>query len=495
MISPPLIAVLGAGMAGCMAARKLLQAGYRVKLIDLNEEMMGNQSSTRNSARRIHLGFHYFAHLDTAKECHQYALDLIKEFPNCLAGDDPNLPWRRGRYYVMSNTLTDSYEITHVVRTIKQLYVKEYKACGGSLFGPPENVIVDITNKPELYPEIAKEIEFVEADGTISRQRVICAYETAESQLDIKKLRGRLKKEHAPHQRSGQLTEHFLTEVTDIQHRKNVLGYVVRVKHLDTMTEEEYAVDGVVNCTWQNIEKINRGLALPPTDNQVTYIRPKVFLTIELPDLLKDIHTSIFCVGPFAGISNFGDGTGMITYEIVTGVGQYDVKDEPPEPLKKIMKGEISPALVQGILQGCAKYLEPPYREALLQAKILEVNLGYVRQNVGQGEMIDIRAKESSHHMRLESGLQPLTFAFVNFVSQKISFANHLARELVPILNSHLKLKENNESVALVEFGKRIENNSAIKSSIVIDSTLPDPNKIINLSISICGGLIFVKNA
>jgi len=463
---PPLIAVLGAGIAGCMATRKLLQGGYRVKLIDLNEGMMGDKSSTRNSARKIHIGSHYFAHLETAKICHEYAMEFIIEFPNCLIGDDNlNQPWRRGRYCVMSNSLTDLQTIENVVNTLRKLYAKQYQEyvedhpqVKNPLFGPPDKFIVDITDRSELYPEIAKEIEFAEENGT-SRQHVTRVYETAESQLDIDKLRRQLMEEQEPHRKSGRLKEHFQTEVTGIKRRKNIPGYVVQVKHLDDLIE--YDVDGVVNCTWQNIEKVTRELALPPLDNRVTYIRPKVFLTIQLPDIFKNVHTTTFCVGPFAGINNYGDGTGTLTYEIVTGVGEYKAEDAPPESIEKMMNGDISPfspegnKIVEGILQGCAKYLEPgPYRDALLQAIVLEVNIGYVRQDVGKGQTIDIRARESPHHMRQETRLVPLTFAFINFASPKITFANHLACEVVPILKSHLKQKDTNEIGALVEFEK-----------------------------------------
>ena len=81
-----IVAVVGAGVFGCVIALRLAKAGLRVDLYERNDRIM--QEASRKV--RLHLGYHYPRHEQTARQCQDSFGQFVEEFPECVEKGFPN---------------------------------------------------------------------------------------------------------------------------------------------------------------------------------------------------------------------------------------------------------------------------------------------------------------------------------------------------------------------------------------------------------------------
>lgn len=82
------VAVLGAGIFGCLTALELSKRGFKVTLIEKSNEIMMGAST--NNQNRLHLGYHYPRDRQTAMQCQKGFADFIKRFPESILSDFDN---------------------------------------------------------------------------------------------------------------------------------------------------------------------------------------------------------------------------------------------------------------------------------------------------------------------------------------------------------------------------------------------------------------------
>ena len=80
------VAVVGAGVFGCVIALRLAEAGMSVDLYERDARIM--QQASRKV--RLHLGYHYPRHDETARQCLDSYGRFVAEFPECVEKGFPN---------------------------------------------------------------------------------------------------------------------------------------------------------------------------------------------------------------------------------------------------------------------------------------------------------------------------------------------------------------------------------------------------------------------
>lgn len=315
------VVIIGAGLSGSFAAREIAKK-RKVWLIEKEDDIIPEASSSVAECYKLHLGLHYAGDLATAIQCLERSVQFARENAEFILGK-PGDPCRRGRHYLLSNSLTEPFKVKGVIGELKKRYAELIaQDTKNKVFGELEDFIKILNEKD--YPEVAKEIDInplkISTDSKHQKApaKVVLAVETAESQIDIKKLKASLKQALESNKNVTILKN---IEVVRSAYAKDKLGYVLTLKHKNGEVQELQA-PVVVNSAWQNIEKIEKqmGYCAP---NPSLVIRIKVSLVIQLPDELRNTNTAIFSVGPYISLTNQGDGTAILTAEEFTNVGHY----------------------------------------------------------------------------------------------------------------------------------------------------------------------------
>jgi glycine/D-amino acid oxidase-like deaminating enzyme len=76
------VAVIGSGIAGCLAAQELAAAGYQVQVFEERDQAFSGTSAT---ALQAHLGGLYSGSTETARECLHSAIEVKKAMPYALS--------------------------------------------------------------------------------------------------------------------------------------------------------------------------------------------------------------------------------------------------------------------------------------------------------------------------------------------------------------------------------------------------------------------------
>ncbi len=147
--------VIGGGFAGTFSAVDLVKKGYRTLHINLDPSILGDSSSSDNQCFKAHLGVHYMGDAQTAYQCLIGSIEFARDFPQFLEGKIGD-PWRRGRHYVVSNSL---YQPEPLCEELVNLYRRKVEDDErNAVFGDPDDLIKYLN--PEDYPYIAKEIPY-----------------------------------------------------------------------------------------------------------------------------------------------------------------------------------------------------------------------------------------------------------------------------------------------------------------------------------------------
>lgn len=88
------VAVVGCGIFGAMVALKLEEVGHEVIVYERLPEPLSGASY--NNQNRLHLGFHYPRHMDTANQCKRGFNHFLAAFPECLH------PLEKNGYFIAS---------------------------------------------------------------------------------------------------------------------------------------------------------------------------------------------------------------------------------------------------------------------------------------------------------------------------------------------------------------------------------------------------------
>jgi len=432
--SPPLydVTVIGAGLAGTLTALKLANKGYKVLLIDKEGEIIPRTSSSFNESYRLHTGFHYVGDLDTAKQCLLNAIEFAKEFPDCiLGGEDVNNPLRRSRYYFMSKSLFPLSEIKNVAKELKTFYAELIaKDSKNKVFGKPEDFFQ--TLDPKHYEHVSNDIPFYNLKYKESI-KVQWGIETAESLIDIEKLKNKLTKKIKENKNI-----HFVpyTEATQISQKADSIGYVVTTKDKKT-----FHTKGIVNCAWQNAEKLNKTVGnYTPDPNRVN--RLKASIRVKLPKGFENLQTCLFGVGPFCSFANLGDGTGILTSEKTTNIDSYQAGErfrnkEVNELIQTLdPKQGKGQELAEKILAECASYI-PLLQDCTIQ----EIRLGYVKlmETKQTYTTSSLYTKESPIHSRIPDGITINDLLYISGDAMKMINAPHNAIKIANILDKHFE--------------------------------------------------------
>ena len=328
------VVVIGAGFSGVFAAREAAAKGYKVLLVETGDEIVPNISSSFNECYKLHTGLHYAGDLKTATQCLESSVQFTKAYKDFILGSDGStLPWRRGRYYILSNSLISAEDTRKVASVLREKYRMLCKKDeSNEVFGNPEEFIIELSS--EQHPEIATSIPFekpIKVDRTdletgkttteltveIRNATVTLALETPESQIDLPKF-----KQYLEAQLSSNPNITFLpcTTAQHIAPLIHEIGYNITLKQ-PTGTITHIPVAAVINCTWHKIEAF-----------EMQVVRTKISVLVRLPESLQNLNTCIFATGPFCSITNLGDGTAILTSEQTTNAGFYRTGDHDYHP-------------------------------------------------------------------------------------------------------------------------------------------------------------------
>ena len=240
------IVIIGGGAGGCCTAIELAKTGlYNVSLLEKNQELMRESSDA--TPGRLGLGFHY-ADKTTALHFLHVTVDFVKTYGRFRQeiGRNQSHPLRRGRYFIVKDSLVPARDILDTYEAIKQEYakmVREDPSC--EVFGLPKD-IYRILDPDEFKADVEME-------------KIELGIETAEELLDWPRLR---------------------EFIVDQLERKENRIFVLTNTNVVTVTPREfggYDVDGVntyhggavriyadfvVNASWYNISKFNKMLGI-----------------------------------------------------------------------------------------------------------------------------------------------------------------------------------------------------------------------------------------
>lgn len=150
------VIVIGGGFAGSFTALELLKKDYKVLHIDKDNSILGVSSSSYNECYKLHTGVHYLGDLETARQCLLDSIEFAKEFPLFIQGE-PHDPWRKGRHYVVSNSLFDAKDLC---ANLQKLYTEKVaEDADNAVFGDPKDFIKYLS--PEEYPYVATKIPYL----------------------------------------------------------------------------------------------------------------------------------------------------------------------------------------------------------------------------------------------------------------------------------------------------------------------------------------------
>lgn len=397
------IAVLGAGAAGTATALALAHAGHDVTLVDRRGLLEGTSNGT---PARLGLGFHY-ADRATALLLLEHTIDFVTRIPGCTLADRPGAPaWiRHARYFIARDSLFSPAEILSTHRALETRYAELWAEHDGALpYGAPEGFVRELA--PEEY-----------ADDTATEQ-VVAGFDTREVLMDWPHVRRGLL---AAIDREPRIRVVTGAEVTGVELRSG-WRHRVALRHGDgTTTDLDTSL--VVNCTWENIDRLTASAGLPVNGEAVN--RLKALLELRLPETIAQLPSTFFCIGPFAMFSNMGDGRGMVTFAPDTNVRAYPAGDGVEEIMTALDGGtpeDVQRELARRILHGVSRFLP-----AMADAEPAGLRYGVVRTH-GTSTLDD---RASDVHRRDYSGVRIEAPGLVTNAATKLIYFLRNADEVV----------------------------------------------------------------
>jgi glycine/D-amino acid oxidase-like deaminating enzyme len=315
------IAVLGAGLQGTCIALELARRGFDVDLLDQDLEPL-NRASLRNEGK-IHLGFVYAkdATLRTARLMIEGALAYRRLLSDWTAGalDRPSLS-EPFTYLVPHDSALPPAELAAHYAAVERLYEDGVRA-GGDYLG--------LEPKPLWRP-----LERAEYSAFAAVERVQAGFATAEVSVDLRETAAVLRRVLSAHSRIRLRLGRRIREVVRTSAGFRVEG--------DSAAGERWRLDGdqVVNALWDGRLNIDRGLGLMPTRPWVHRLKYRVM--VARPDLLRDMPSLSFVLGPYGDVAAYPGGETYVSWypECLRG---WSTEVEPPVDWLAACTGRLPP--------------------------------------------------------------------------------------------------------------------------------------------------------
>lgn len=426
------VVILGAGLSGTLIAAELPR-DLNILLVEIGEEIIPHRSTSYNQCNKLHLGLHYAGNSETAQKCLEDSLAFASKYKPYVFGQ-LNDPWRRGRYFIMSNSLFGLEQVESLGDSLSDLYSKEAKKTN-YVFGDPKEFIKKI--RRDQYSEVADTILFTDEDGDQKTVSVAVGMETAESQIDIKSLKDHLKKTI---QSNKNITFIPNSDAKKISFNPDTLTYSIVIQNTKTKYEEVVFSQSVINCTWQNTESLDDPEIQHEKQKQL--VRVKASILVKLPNDLAHFNTCTFAVGPFCSFTNLGNGTAILTEETASNIGQYFAGDRPTAQLESLMQSSSfleSPAgreLASNVLLKSSAFIPK-----LKEASILSLHFGCVKI-MTQDPNCSLYSTESPIHSRLESGIEEKGLGHISASGMKMTYTLQNALTVKNLLAEHIAIKK-----------------------------------------------------
>lgn len=416
------IVVIGGGAAGCGAALELADAGHKIDLIESRNELLAGSSN--GTPCRLGLGFHYIDpatsinYLKTSISFVRQYLPLVNSLR--LAEDKPlDYPLRRGRYFIMKDSLFTTQKIFQHYEMLRNEYRKLVEEdLENQVFGTPENFYTFLS--PSEYSD------------HVAADRIVAGIETAEQVLNWPLLKKYIT--HRVYSHRNIKVHHSVNVIGVKRSEDNKLKFIINGENQCSKQIIDFFGNFVVNSSWHNIEMIkNLGGFFPPPALRTN--RVKVMLSIKLPEELHQSNSMFFAFGPHCSLTNLGNGTGWLTYEPVTNIESSMTSFLSERSQRFITGGATSKekhAIANKILAGACAYIP-----SLTKAKFIDAQFGVVRVE-GQ---VDIYSGSSAIHKRDKLCVESPIPGWIDNPSMKLLYFAQNAKVVKSLIDSQLEKK------------------------------------------------------
>jgi hypothetical protein len=394
---PKRVAILGAGIQGCLAALLFKKHGYDVTLIDKSSDIMTRASSVGEG--RIHLGLEYAN--DPSFQTAKYMVESAMHFSSTIE----SLVRRKIDWSALK-----SERLMCLIPHDSLVTPKQFEDYGSKLELLYEDILLndpDLSYLGERPPKIL--IGRVPVPQSVNTSFIQAAYESVEVCILSNKLKLIIKDALA--EQGVNLV--FGRKIVDVQrNNQNPLG---ALKVITDSSENDY--DAVVNCLWEDRARIDRKMGLKvPQDESI-----RVKASVRLPNL--PIHANIPSVaimnGPFGDFVRYGPNDQVyfawhpISIDMITQdqnkIMQYERHanfDFPMDYLKAKVEGH----------RKAFEMIFPRQNSSIFDSAVL--GAGYVVAN----GLTDIDDPNSALHMRCDPPFQ-IKEGYVSIKTQKLTSA------------------------------------------------------------------------
>lgn len=445
------VAIIGGGLAGCLAAIELAKKGRHVCLIEAKDGLLEGTSNV--TPGRMGLGFHYI-HEETGIVYLRSTIEFVKKYKDSvhllmIGGDKPeNHPLRRGRYFITEDSLFPKEKI---LATYARLQNEYRRLCeediSNKVFGEPDSFFV-ILDPSEYKSDVSN--------------KIVCGVETPEHLLNWPLFKEFVLDEIGKNTSIEVLTGEEVRKVGfDAETNQHVLTcYNRENEKFDVEVHSQF----VVNSTWEHVEEITQAAGFLPvkgkggnsrkelnqekqsaTKNIERTNRLKILVEVKLPESLKSAHSMFFCMGPHCMFSNIGNGHGMLTYAPVTNFKQSSAVSVPKD-ISLFLNFNGDDELDESTLASVSDYGHKiiagvsAYIPEMEKAELLSVRFGIV---VTRGT-VDIFDHNSDFHIRNYNGIMSDEYplGWINNTCMKLLYAYDNAISICGIEEEQKKLRE-----------------------------------------------------
>lgn len=382
------VAVIGGGIAGCVAALRLADAGMRVTLCEKNLTLLDESSNA--TPTRLGVGPHYIYDLESAK-CNLEAVIQTLRYLKERFGDSFQVKNDSGlytvvKYFLVHGSPISAEEMTSNLAALRDHYQQ-------LVDDDPKNKVL---GTPDAFYQSVHEEGVVPCKAQVQIN--------GETLLDLPRLRKRLMAELNAHPNIAIRTGAKVSRVSQTER-----GFEVELKH---GARDSY--DEVVLAAWFRNDQLLKDSGCKVDGKTAT--RFKVMAKFRVPPELREVlegQSWVACYGPYASLTvrkdpeHTGELVAFITYEPITNLMDKqhqaaDVVSGKVDPNKlwdslRSLSHEEAKRKAREILQGAVTYfpsLWPWLRDSVFGSSYLGLAVGAVRTD----NRVDLKPADSAGH-------------------------------------------------------------------------------------------------